>query len=517
MRKWLPLLTVCLGTFMLLVDVTIVNVALPDMAADLRTSFSSMQWVVDAYALILAALVLGAGSIADIVGHRRAYIAGLALFAVASLVCGLSPNSGALVTARAVQGIGAAAMFATTFALLNSSYSGRDRGTAYGMWGAVAGASAAIGPIAGGLLTEGLSWRWIFFVNLPVSVVAIALCLFVLSDVHPPTTARVDVAGILTFTAAAAAVTYAMIGANEHGWSSSGTWSMFIAAAVLLAVFVTIESRIRQPMLDLALLRNGPFVGILIGALMLTFAAFAYFTYTSIWLQSVLGLSPIEAGLVGLPMSVSAFAVSAAIGRFLHQSRPGLIIGSGLLLIGAGGLLGALLVHGSARWPELLPGFFVAGIGVGLATPTLSSSAMGAVAPQRGGMAAGAMNTTRQLGFAFGIALLGSVFAARAQNLLTAHHVPNAARVSTAIAGGQSPYVLHGAPVPDRAALDHVIHQAAVSGVQASLLVAGIVGVLAGVLVFVMVRSPRPADAQPGRRAAQPQAGGTTQAAVAAG
>src|SRR6059058_2379048 len=185
-RKWLPLLTVCLGTFMLLIDVTIVNVALPDMAKDLKTSFGSLQWVVDAYALTLAALVLGTGSIADLVGHRRAYIAGLALFAVASFVCGIAPNSGSLVAARAVQGIGGAAMFATTFALLNSNYSGRDRGVAYGLWGAVAGASAAVGPILGGVLTEGLSWRWIFFVNLPVSVLAIVLCIRSLQDVHEP-------------------------------------------------------------------------------------------------------------------------------------------------------------------------------------------------------------------------------------------------------------------------------------------------------------------------------------------
>src|SRR3954453_4149983 len=182
MRKWLPLITVCLGTFMLLIDVTIVNVALPDMAKDLKTSFGSLQWVVDAYALTLAALVLGTGSIADLVGHRPAYVAGLALFAVSSLACGLAPGSGTLIAARAVQGVGAAAMFATTFALLNSNYTGRDRGTAYGMWGAVAGASAAVGPIIGALLTEAVSWRWIFFVNIPLSMIAIALCLTRLTD-----------------------------------------------------------------------------------------------------------------------------------------------------------------------------------------------------------------------------------------------------------------------------------------------------------------------------------------------
>jgi EmrB/QacA subfamily drug resistance transporter len=503
MRKWLPLVAVCLGTFMLLVDVTIVNVALPDMARDLGTSFGALQWVVDGYALSLAALVLGIGSIADLVGHRRAYLAGLALFALASLVCGLAPGTATLVAARAVQGVGGAAMFATTFALLNSSYRGRDRGTAYGLWGAVAGASAAVGPIIGGLLTEGLSWRWIFFVNLPVSVIAIAMCVLLLADVHAPHEARVDVGGIATFTGAAAALTYAMIRANEHGWTAPGTWSTMLAGAVLLAGFAVLEARCAHPMLELGLLRNRSFVGVLVAALLLSFAAFAYLTYTSIWLQSVVGLSPIQAGLTGLPLSVAAFAVSVVIGRFLHGSRPGPIIGSGLLLIGLGGLLGALLVHGSATWPQLLPGFFVVGVGVGLATPTLGSAAMAAVPAQRGGMAAGAVNTARQLGFAFGVALLGSVFGTRAEDAVRAHGVPRPADAAHALAGGQARLLLRHVPSSRRLALDHVLHIASVSGIQGTLAVAGAGGCVAGLLVLALMRpgspttAPHPAAAQP--------------------
>jgi EmrB/QacA subfamily drug resistance transporter len=494
MRKWLPLITVCLGTFMLLIDVTIVNVALPDMATDLKTSFGSLQWVVDAYALTLAALVLGTGSIADLIGHRRAYVFGLALFAVSSLACGLAPNSGLLIAARAVQGVGAAAMFATTFALLNSNYTGRDRGTAYGMWGAVAGASAAIGPILGGFLTEGISWRWIFFVNLPVSVLAIALCLTVLKDAHEPVRSRIDFGGMVTFTAAAALATYGLIRANEHGWSAPATWGTLIASAVVLAVFVAVELRTEHAMLDLALLRNPSFVGILVAGLLLTFAAFSAFTYVSIWLQSVLGLSPIQAGLTGLPMSVAAFGVSAAIGRFLHGSRPGPIIGGGLLFIGVGGLISGVLVHGSASWPALIPGFVVVGIGVGLATPTLGSAAMGSVPMQRGGMAAGAVNTARQLGFAFGIAALGSVFATRAQSVLADRHVPHPAAIAQALAGGQAKGLLHAVPGPARGALDSALHAAAVNGVQWSFLVSGLVGVVGGLAVLALVR---PAKSQP--------------------
>jgi EmrB/QacA subfamily drug resistance transporter len=494
MRKWLPLLTVCLGTFMLLIDVTIVNVALPDMARDLKTSFGSLQWVVDAYALTLAALVLGTGSIADLVGHRRAYAAGLALFAVSSLVCGIAPNADALVAARAVQGIGAAAMFATTFALLNSNYTGRDRGTAYGLWGAVAGASAAIGPIIGGLLTEAISWRWIFFVNLPVSVLAIALCMGVLADAHPALVRRVDVLGIVTFTGAAASLTYGLIHANEDGWSSAVTLVWLCAAPVLLVAFIGIEIRSEHAMLDLGLLRNRSFVGVLVAGFVLTFAAFASFTYVSIWLQSVLDMSPIQAGLTGLPLSVASFVVSAAIGRFLHGSRPGPIIGGGLILIGLGGLIGAALVHGSASWPALVPGFLVLGVGVGLATPTLSSAAMSAVPVQRGGMAAGAVNTARQLGFAFGIAALGSVFAARVSSMLSSHAVPASDTVAKAVAGGQARLVLQAAPGAVRERLDGVLHAASVSGVQWTFLVSGIAGVVTGVAVLALIR-PRVSEA----------------------
>ena len=488
MRKWWPLVTICLGTFMLLIDVTIVNVALPDMAVALHTSFSSLQWVVDAYALALAALLMGIGSISDIVGHRRAYIAGLALFAASSLVCGIAPNVGLLIAARAVQGIGGAAMFATTFALLNSSYTGRDRGTAYGMWGAVAGAAAAIGPIFGGLLTEALDWRWIFFVNLPISVGAIALCFQVLSGDRPTGKQRVDLPGMATFTVGAAAVTFASIRASDDGWSSGRVLGLLALSALAFVAFVVVERRSDHALLDLNLFKGRSFVGIMIAALLLNFAAFAYFTYTSIWLQSLLGLSPIEAGLTGLPLSIAAFLVSALIGRFLHKSSPGPIIGGGLLLIGVGGLVSGVLVGSGSSWPALVAGFIIVGVGVGLGTPTLSSSAMASVTPQRGGMAAGAVNTARQLGFALGIAILGSIFTARVAHSLADKHVAGPNGLASALAGGQYQKVIHAVPAGSRTALMSTIHQAFASGLDAAFYVAGAAGILAGVLVLVLVR-----------------------------
>jgi EmrB/QacA subfamily drug resistance transporter len=514
MRKgfahWLPLTAICAGTLMLLIDVTIVNVALPALAVDLKTSFSSLQWVVDAYALVLAALVLGTGSIADRIGHRRTFLAGLIVFAAASLACGLAPGPGFLIAARAVQGLGGAAMFATTFPLLNSSYSGRDRGTAYGVWGAIAGASAAVGPVLGGLLTEDLSWRWIFFVNPPVSLIVILLCRHLPAS-KSQSHRRIDVPGIVSLTAAAATATYAMIRAGEHGWSAPGTWGLLVVAAVLTAAFAVIERRTSEPMLDLGLLRNRTFSGMLLAGLALNFAAFAYLTYTSIWLQSVLRMTPVEAGLASIPLSLTVFAVAGGSGRALHGARPGRVTGAGLILIGAGGLIGLALLHGAASWVALLPGFIVVGIGAGLVSPMLGAATMASVPPQRSGMAGGAVNMMRQLGYAFGIALLGTAFATRAGASLAGRGLPGSAGLARALAGGPARAVVAAAG-PRAGSVDQALHAAAVAGLQGDFLIAAVAGLAAGLLVLALVRpsraahaAGRPAAAAAGPRPSEPE------------
>ncbi|MFI6158824.1 MFS transporter [Micromonospora haikouensis] len=489
MRRWFPLTAVCLGTFMLLVDVTVVTVALPDMVRDLDASFGAVQWVVDAYALALAALVLGAGAVADRVGHRVTYLVGVVVFALSSLACGLAPGAQGLVAARAAQGLGAAAMFATTFALLDGAYAGRDRGAAYGVWGAVSGASAAVGPVLGGLLTEGVSWHWIFFVNLPVSAVALGLGARTLPAGRPAVGGRVDVGGVVVFAVAAGCATYALIRAAEADWSDAVVWAAAGAAAVLLAGFAVVEWRVRQPMFDLALLRDRAFVAVLLAGLLLTFAAFAPLAYSMIWLQSVLGLGPVGAGLTGLPMSVVAFVVSAVSGRALHGRRPGLVIGGGLLCVGVGSAVTAVLVRGAAGWPALVPGGAVIGVGVGLATPALGAVAMSLVPAARGGMAAGAVNTCRQLGFAFGIAALGSVFAAGARGVLQARGVADAAGVAHAVAGGRVSGLLGAVPPEGRELLAGATRAAAVGGLRASFAVAAGVGIGAGLLVLGLLRA----------------------------
>jgi EmrB/QacA subfamily drug resistance transporter len=480
MRKWWPLVAICLGAFMLLVDVTIVTVALPAMASSLNASFTDLQWVLDIYALSLAALLLGAGSLADLFGRRRVYVAGLVVFAAASLACGLAPNAGTLIAARGVQGIGGAAMFTTTLALLNSTYHGKDRGVAFGVWGAVNGLAAAGGPVLGGLLTEHVSWRSIFLVNLPVSAVAIALVLTRVAASRGVPGARLDVAGVCSFTVSAGALTYGLIRAGDDGFGAAVPLAMFALAAVSLVVFVLVERRGRHPLLDLGLFRSASFTAIMIGGMLLMASAFACLAFTSVWLQAVLGLDPVHAGLALLPLAAASFVASAGGARLTHRLPPRLSIGVGLLLIGAGaGLQGVL--DADSSWTSLVPGLVVAGLGVGVVIPALSAAAMAAAPHERGGMAGGAFNTARQLGYALGVAVLGVVLRARVEHALTGH-VPDPHAMAGAASGGRAPHL-------------PIVRAAVASGLDAVYAVSAALGLAAGVIALVLIR-PKAAEEQ---------------------
>jgi EmrB/QacA subfamily drug resistance transporter len=485
MRKWWPLAAICAGACMLLVDVTIVNVALPDMARELHTTFGDLQWVIDLYALVLGALVLTVGSVADRLGRRKVYLGGLVLFAASSLTCGLAPNVDVLIAARGVQGIGAAAMFATTMALISNTYTGRERGMAFGIWGAVNGAASAVGPVIGGLLTANFGWRWIFLVNLPISVLAIALTLRVVTESRDPHPSRIDLPGMLSFTVAAAALTYALI---RGAWASGETIALVAVTVAAVIVFVLAERRTAAPMLDLALLRNPVFTAMLLAGALLSAAAWAGFTYQSLWFQSVLGLSAIQAGLVVLPCAASAFLVSGQVGRFLHRTSPRWMVGTGLLVIAVGALAQAV-VRENSSWPVVIPGLVLVGIGAGLAMASLTSTAMAAVPWQRAGMAGGALSAFRQLGYAFGIAVLGEVF----RGGLTG---AAGAGLSATLSGGQAQAVLARTP-----ALSPVVHRAFADGLDLAYVVAAGLGLLAAAAVFILARPRPPAAAAPAAEA----------------
>jgi EmrB/QacA subfamily drug resistance transporter len=408
MRKWLPLIAVCLGTFLLLVDVTIVIVALPSIAGHLEAGPDDLAWVLDGYALALAALVLGAGALADRYGRRVTYLAGLLIFGVSSLLCALAPTVESLVAARVLQGVGGAAMFATTVAILNVTYRGRDRGIAFGIWGAVNGAATAAGPLVGGLLTEHLDWRWIFLVNLPIVVVAVWFTLRTVAESRSDRAGRFDIPGTVTFTLAATALVYGLIRAADDSWTSAAVLVPIALGLAGTVLFVAVERRSAAPMLDLGLFRRPAFTGLIVAAFLCQAAAFAYLPYTTIWLQRVLGHGPVDAGLLGaLPLSGAALLVGALAGRFLQQVRPWRAIGLGLLLIAAGDLAQSAVGADSGA-AVLIPGLILVGLGAGVVLPVLSSAVLAEVPPERSGMAGGALNTFRQLGFAFGVAIFGT-------------------------------------------------------------------------------------------------------------
>ncbi|WP_329172200.1 MFS transporter [Streptomyces sp. NBC_01477] len=495
MRKWWPLAAICLGTFMLLVDVTIVTVALPDMAEDFDTTLPNLEWVVDIYALALAALLLGVGSSADRVGRKKVYLYGLVIFTAASLVCGVAPNPGVLIAARAVQGLGAAGMFGTTIALLGMHYSGRDRGVAFAVWGAINAIAAAAGPVVGGLLTEYLNWRWIFFVNLPVCLVAVVMTLRVVREAKTNDGKRADVFGTVTFTVASGSLTFALIRAHSDGWGATLTLVMFAVAVVALALFLWVEKRHENPVLDLSLFRRPSFTGIMVSALILQGAAFAYLLFESLWMQSVLGYGPVKAGLYILPMCGAAFVVSALAGRLgPWPARTSMAAGLALIAIGSG--LQTMLDAGSSG-NSIVAGLVVSGMGVGLVTPSLSAAALASVPPERGGMAGGAVNTFRQLGFALGIAVFGVIFQSRIEHVLKKDgSVPNPHEVAVALSGGQAQSFLAHSSASARAGMQHLVRDSFSSGLNLMLGVSAVLAAVAAVLAFAMVRIPTTGGAE---------------------
>jgi EmrB/QacA subfamily drug resistance transporter len=408
-RKWWTLLAVCIGTFMLLLDVTIVNTALPYIQRALGASFADMQWVIDAYALSLAALLLTGGSLADLFGRRLVFLIGLVIFTAASLACGLAGSPLALNLARAVQGAGGALMFATALALLANAFRGADRGTAFGLWGATTGAAVAVGPLVGGALTEGVGWEYIFLVNVPIGIGAVALTLAKVEESRRPEEGRVDWIGLVTFSAGLFCLVFALIRGNSEGWASGLIVGLLVAAVVLLGAFTVAERRQRLPMLDLTLFRKPAFDGASIAAFSLSAAMFAMFLYLTLYVQNALGYSALEAGLRFLPVTLLSFLVAPASGKLAERWGVRWFIAGGLALVGVGLLLMRQIEPGD-DWTAMLAGFLVAGGGIGAVNPALATAAIGVVEPQRSGMASGINSTFRQVGIATGTAALGAIF-----------------------------------------------------------------------------------------------------------
>jgi EmrB/QacA subfamily drug resistance transporter len=465
---------------MLLMDVTIVNVALPSIERDLHAGLTKSQWVVDAYTLVLSALILTAGVVADRVGRRIVFTLGVAAFTVASLLCGLAPSATALDVARGLQGFGGAAMFATSLALIAQEFHGRDFGTGIAAWGSTVGAAVAAGPLIGGALTEGLGWEWIFFVNVPIGAVALTLALLQMREFRDPDARGIDVGGLVTSSAAFGLLVFGLLRGNAEGWDSTLILASLGGAALLLVVFVAIERRQERPMLDLSLFRRPAFVGVSLGTLAIGAGLFAILVYLSFYLQDILAYSPFQAGLRFLPMTLLVFFVPAITRRLAERVPQRVMLGVGLAL----GALGLLLMHGirsDSRWTTLLAGMIVAGVGIGLANPAIGSTALGVVESTRSGMASGFNNTCRLGGVTIGVAALGAIFQSRVDAKLgeVLPRVPSGLSDTVAAAGTHS--------VPPSIA--PAARAAFVAGLNEILLVGATTVLVGSLAVFALIRA----------------------------
>ena len=493
--KWWTLVAVCTGVFMLLLDITIVNVALPDIQRDLDASLSDLQWIIDAYALSLAALLLTAGSLADLYGRRRAFAVGLVLFTAGSVACGLSQSVDFLTAARAFQGIGGAAMFATALALLASAFSGRDRGIAFGAFGAVTGVAVAIGPVLGGVLTSGLNWRWIFFVNIPICAVALTIALAKVKESHDPRAGRPDWAGFLTFSGALGLLVYGLITAGDDGFGDSTVLACLIGAAFLLVVFLFGQSGAKEPMFDLSLLRKPTFTGGLIAAFGVSASVFSLLTYLVIYVQNVLGYSAVQTGVRLLFLSGASFVAAAVAGRLTEKVPTKWLIGPGFIIAGVGLvlLLGIAESADPGEWTHLIPGLTVAGVGIGMINPPLASTAVGVVEVAKSGMASGANSTFRQVGIATGIAALGSIFAHEVsdkvvEGLRGTPAADQSDQIAAAVTGGQVQAVAQMAPSGSRDAILDAATVAFVDGLNHIILIGAVISFAAGVFSLLLIR-----------------------------
>ncbi len=492
-NKWWTLVAVCLGTFMLLLDVTIVNVALPDIQTALHSSFSDLQWVVDAYALTLAAFLLTAGSLADMYGRRLMYLIGLVIFTAASALCGFAASTLMLQLSRGLQGVGGAIMFAVSLALLADAFRGKERGTAFGIWGAVTGLAVAIGPLAGGLLTSGLSWRWIFFVNVPLGAAAVVIATLKVSESRSPQASRPDWIGFVLFTVALSSLVYGLIESNEKSFSNSLVLGCFALAALLLIAFTILEMRIAHPMFDLKLFRLPTFTGGSVAAFGVSASIFAMLLYLVLYFQDILGYSALGTGVRVMVLSGGILVTATVAGRLSSKVPVRLLIGPGLILVG----VGLLLMRGlsaDSTWTHLIPGMIVSGIGVGLVNPPLASTAVGVVQPQQAGMASGINSTFRQVGIATGIALLGTLFSSQVKSDVLrqvagkaslAHQGP---KIATAVQSGEVSQLISKLPPQARQAAAEITRGAFASGLDNILLVAAIIALAAGVLALILIR-----------------------------
>jgi EmrB/QacA subfamily drug resistance transporter len=439
--------------------------------------------------------VLTAGVLADRLGRKRVFAAGLGIFTVASLLCGLAGDPTFLNLMRAVQGVGGAIMFAVSLALIAQEFKpGRERGMAMGVYGATIGVSVAFGPVVGGGLTQSLGWEWIFFLNVPIGAAALAITLARVRETRDPSASRIDWGGLVTFSSALFLLVLALVRGNDEGWGSTVIVALLASAGVLFATFLAIETRVRQPMLPLHLFKKPAFTGVQLAALAVSASMFALFLYLTFWLQGYLGNEPLDAGLKYLPFTVTNFFVAAAAGGLLSRLPARVILSAGLGMTGI-----ALLLAGGLDptdgWTAMLGAFILGGAGVGLINPVIADVAVSVVPKEQSGMAAGINDTFRQVGVAIGIAAWGAIFLGRGADKVeqVAHGTPAATgdrprQLVEAVSGGSLNDVLANVPAGARGSVADAARQGFISGINEILMLGGFVAILGAIAALWLVR-----------------------------
>lgn len=463
-RKWWTLGAVAFGLFMIMLDNTVVNVALPTMQRELGLSLSELEWVVTGYALTFAAFMLTGGKLADLLGRRRIFVAGLVVFTISSLLCGLAGSAGMLIAWRIAQGVGAAMMNPATLSIIAAAFPPNERGRAIGLWAGVSALALAIGPLIGGLLTEHVGWGWIFFINVPVGVLAIAASYLFIDETRDTSEVqRLDAPGLISSGVGLFALTYALIEANTYGWTSARIITSFAIAALGLISFVVIEMRSRVPMLDLSLFRNPTFSGANLAMLLIALAMFGVFFFVSLYMQQILGYSPVKAGLTFLPLTVLIIIVAPQAGRLSDKVGARWIVGTGLTLLAVSLLLFSRLGLAST-FSDILPALLLGGVGMAMSMAPTTAAAMASVPVAKAGVGSAVLNSMRQVGGSVGIAIMGAIVA----------HV-----LTSSLAAGK--------PRP----------VAFVDGFQSALKVAALIAVAGAVVAVALIRRPQLVAAQP--------------------
>ncbi|MBV9194922.1 MAG: MFS transporter [Solirubrobacterales bacterium] len=509
--RWWTLAAMCFALFMVMLDNTVVNVALPSIQRDLHASLSALEWTVNAYTLTFAVLMVTGGRLGDIFGRRKLFLFGVVVFAASSALIGFAPSDTALVVFRAFQGVGAAFMMPATLSIITQAFPPEQRGTAIGTWAGVSALALAIGPVLGGFLTESVSWRAIFWINPPIAVVAVAVTLFAARDSRDETVDKtVDFPGIAAITVGLTALVLALVEGNSWHWGSSRVIGLLAVAAVALAAFPIIEHRVKAPMVNFNFFRSRTYLGSILVGFFVSFAMLAQFFFLALYMQNILGYSPLQAGLRFLPSTLLLVVMGPLAGRLTDRLGPRPLVTTGLITVSAAIFVQAIGLTVHTTYLRLLPGFILMGIGIGLVMSPMSTAAMNSVDRTKAGAASGVLAMSRMVGGTFGVAVMGALITTLGRSQLDQRlpQLPASARaaIANSLGAGGAPT---GSGHAATAQIVVAVREAFVSALGTGLGIGGAVTLCGAGLAWWLVekkRRPEAAQAKPAGESGEPAA-----------